>query len=81
MSSFVAGGCLDEFFVTIAPQIAGRDGTLPRPGLVTGASFAPDDPRWARLVALKRAGSHLFTRYALASAPPGESFRGKEHQP
>jgi riboflavin biosynthesis pyrimidine reductase len=74
MGAFVAEHCLDELFLTIAPQIAGRDETLPRPGLVAGRRFAPDDPRWASLVGLKRAGNYLFTRYALgAPDAPGSS--------
>jgi riboflavin biosynthesis pyrimidine reductase len=68
MGDFVAEGCLDELFLTLAPQIAGRNGAVERPGLVAGKHFAPDDPRWGTLVALKRAGSHLFLRYALAPA-------------
>lgn len=65
MGDFVAEACLDELFLTIAPQIAGRDGRLDRPGLVASKHFAPEDARWARLASLKRAGSHLFTRYAM----------------
>lgn len=68
MADFVAERCLDELFLTLAPQIAGRDGGVERPGLVAGRRFAPDDPRWGTLVSLKRAGSHLFLRYALAPA-------------
>jgi riboflavin biosynthesis pyrimidine reductase len=69
MGDFLAERCLDELFLTVAPQVAGRDGSVPRPGLVAGKRFAPDDPRWATLVGLKRAGSHLFLRYALATTP------------
>jgi riboflavin biosynthesis pyrimidine reductase len=65
LGDFLAEGCLDELFLTIAPQIAGRDGAGERPGFVAGQRFAPDDPRWATLVGLKRAESHLLARYAL----------------
>lgn len=68
MGDFIAEACLDELFLTIAPQIAGRDEAGDRPGFVAGKTFAPDDPRWATLVGLKRAGSHLFARYALGSS-------------
>jgi riboflavin biosynthesis pyrimidine reductase len=64
MGEFVAAGALDELFLTVAPQIAGRDGGE-RPGLVAGQTFAPDDPCWTTLIGVKRAGSHLFTRYTL----------------
>jgi riboflavin biosynthesis pyrimidine reductase len=77
MGAFIGEGCLDELFLTIAPQIAGRDASEDRPGFVAGARFAPDDPQWATLVSLKRAGSFLFTRYALASTtgPPNRDTR------
>jgi riboflavin biosynthesis pyrimidine reductase len=31
---FVAHGCVDELFLTVAPQFAGRDGKWPRPGVI-----------------------------------------------
>jgi riboflavin biosynthesis pyrimidine reductase len=67
LSNFLAERCLDEQFLTLAPQIAGREDTSSRPGLVMGMNFAPQDPRWARLVSVKRAESHLFLRYAFAT--------------
>jgi riboflavin biosynthesis pyrimidine reductase len=63
MGDFFAEQCLDELFLTLAPQIAGRDGHIERPGLVMGKRFAPEHPLWGTLVGLKRAGSHLFLRY------------------
>ena len=64
MGDFFAGQALDELFLTLAPQIAGRDEEVKRPGLVMGKLFAPEDPRWGTLVSVKRGGSHLFLRYA-----------------
>ena len=64
MGDFFAEHCLDELFLTLAPQIAGRDGHVERPGLVTGKLFAPEHPLWGTLVGVKCAGSHLFLRYA-----------------
>jgi riboflavin biosynthesis pyrimidine reductase len=66
MSDFFAEQLLDELFLTLAPQVAGRDGTIDRPGLVNGKVFAPDLPVWGTLVGLKRGGDHLFLRYAFA---------------
>ena len=63
MGDFLAEQALDELFLTLAPQIAGRDGKVERPGLVMGKRFAPEDPRWGTLVSIKRGGSHLFLRY------------------
>lgn len=67
LGAFLAEHLLDELFLTFAPQIAGR-AAVERPGLVSGRSFAPVDPRWAKLVEVKRAESHLFLRYALTNA-------------
>ncbi len=64
MGNFFAEQCLDELFLTVAPQVAGRDGLGERPGVVAGRSFAPTDPVWGTLVGVKRAESHLFLRYA-----------------
>jgi len=70
MGDFFAEQCLDELFLTLAPQIAGRDGNVERPGLVAGKTFAPEHPLWGRLISVKRAGSHLFLRYAFDSKYP-----------
>lgn len=64
MGDFLAEKRLDELFLTLAPQVAGRDATHGRPGLVAGQILAPDCPRWGMLVGVKRADSHLFLRYA-----------------
>jgi riboflavin biosynthesis pyrimidine reductase len=68
MADFLAQQCVDELFLTLAPQIAGRDDLSERPGLVAGKSFAPTHPLWGRLIEVKRGGSHLFLRYSLESA-------------
>jgi riboflavin biosynthesis pyrimidine reductase len=64
MSDFFAERLIDELFLTLAPQVAGRDGGMERPGFVSGKLFAPEDPVWGTLVGLKRGGDHLFLRYA-----------------
>ena len=68
MADFLAQRCVDELFLTLAPQIAGRDDLSERPGLVAGKSFAPKHPLWGTLIEVKRGGSHLFLRYSLESA-------------
>jgi riboflavin biosynthesis pyrimidine reductase len=68
MGDFFAEQRLDELFLTLAPQIAGRDESLERPGLVAGKRFAPEQPIWGRLAGIKRGGSHLFLRYAFDAA-------------
>ena len=64
MGDFFAERYLDELFLTLAPQIAGRDSSSERPGLITGKRFAPEHPLWGTLIGVKRGGSHLFLRYA-----------------
>jgi riboflavin biosynthesis pyrimidine reductase len=64
MGDFFAEQALDELFLTLAPQIAGRDEEFDRPGLVMGKRFAPENPLWGTLVSVKRGESHLFLRYA-----------------
>ena len=56
---------LDELFVTLAPQLAGRDEEHPRLALVEGAAFDVATAPWAELGSVRRAGDHLFLRYAL----------------
>ena len=64
IGDFFAEQVLDELFLTLAPQIAGRDRQFERPGLVMGKRFAPEHPVWGSLVSVKRGESHLFLRYA-----------------
>lgn len=54
---------VDELFLTVAPQIAGRSHGAPRLGLVEGLAFSVADAPWWRLVSLARSGEHLFLRY------------------
>jgi riboflavin biosynthesis pyrimidine reductase len=67
LGTFLEEGLLDELFLTLSPQIAGRDTTIERPGLVTGTLFAPERPLWGILVSVKRGRSHLFLRYAFTA--------------
>jgi riboflavin biosynthesis pyrimidine reductase len=64
MGDFLAEHYLNELFLTLAPQIAGRDSSVERPGFVVGKLFAPEHPLWGTLISVRRAGSHLFLRYA-----------------
>ena len=64
LADFYAERLLDEQFLTLAPQIAGRDTGDRRLSLVMGKAFAPDDALWGTLIDLRRGGSHLFLRYS-----------------
>jgi riboflavin biosynthesis pyrimidine reductase len=65
LGHMLAEKCLDELFLTLAPQIAGRDRTVERPGFDAGKIFAPEQPLWNTLMSVKRGENHLFLRYAL----------------
>ena len=60
---FVAARLVDEFFLTLAPQIAGCDVTRPRPTMVWGTEFPPDAAPWLQIRSLKQSGNHLYLRY------------------
>jgi len=57
-------GLIDELFLTVAPQIAGRSPRERRLSLVEGKAFSVAEAPWARLVDLRRSANHLFTRYS-----------------
>lgn len=56
---------VDELFLTLAPQVAGRSPQTPRLGLVENVAFDLGSAPWARLIDLRRAADHLFIRYRL----------------
>jgi riboflavin biosynthesis pyrimidine reductase len=64
MGTLYAERVLDELFLTLAPQVAGRDDSTKRPGFVAGQSLAPASPTWGTLIGAKRAANHLFLRYS-----------------
>lgn len=66
LADFVAEDLLDELFLTLAPQIAGRADANDRPALVEGKLFAPDRAVWSQLCSVKRGDDHLFLRYGIA---------------
>lgn len=61
--TFLAHGCVDELFLTLAPQFAGRDAKRQRPGIVAGAEFLPQTAPWLKLLSVKQCASHLYLRY------------------
>ena len=60
---FIAGEFIDELFLTVAPQIAGRVTEQPRPGLVANVQFSPATAPWWKLISVKNAADYLFLRY------------------
>ncbi len=64
--TLVAQRLVDEIFLTNSPIIIGSPpGRPPRPSLIEGVGFSPDDPPRLRLLSLRRAGDYLFQRLAL----------------
>jgi riboflavin biosynthesis pyrimidine reductase len=68
LGQLVDAGLVDELFLTLAPQLAGRSGANPRLGLIEGSAFAVGSAPWATLRSVHAAGSHLFLRYGLGPA-------------
>jgi riboflavin biosynthesis pyrimidine reductase len=54
---------VDELFLTVAPQVIGRDSATQRLGLAEGVSLTEGRGRWADLTGVRRAGDDLFLRY------------------
>ncbi len=66
LGDFLAEDLVDDVFLTVSPQIAGRNGGYDRPGLVANRAFAPDRPLWTSLVSVRRAADFLFLRHAVS---------------
>jgi riboflavin biosynthesis pyrimidine reductase len=62
---FVAHGCVDELFLTLAPQFAGRNINGQRPGVISGTEFLPETAPWLKVVSVKQSAEHLYLRYSL----------------
>lgn len=60
---FLAAGLIDELFLTLAPQIAGRQAGTPRPSLAGETFFLPETAPWLTLETLKRGSDHVLLRY------------------
>jgi riboflavin biosynthesis pyrimidine reductase len=62
---FLTAGVVDELFLTLSPQIAGRDGDDTRPAIVQGAAFVPGSAPWFQMVSVKEKAAYMFLRYRL----------------
>jgi riboflavin biosynthesis pyrimidine reductase len=64
LGDLLAADAVDELFLTLAPQLIGRDRDHPgRLAFVEGFAFPPEQGRWLELVSVHRAGDHLFLRH------------------
>jgi len=68
LGSLLGAGGLDELFLTVSPRLVGRGPGAARLGLVEGGRPDLRPPAQARLLGLRRHGSHLFIRYELEGA-------------
>ena len=75
MGELIAGGMLDEVFLTVSPVIAGRDQEM-RLGMAAGVELLPARAVWGRLLSLRRHGDYLFTRYGLPARGEDGEARG-----
>jgi len=60
---FLAADAVDELFLTLSPQIAGRAGDVTRPAVVQGVEFAPDSAPRFQMVSVKENAAYLYLRY------------------
>lgn len=68
IGELLGAGLLDELFLTLAPQVAGRDDATQRLALVEGTAFDIATAPWAQLVSVRRSGDHLFLRYGIGNS-------------
>jgi riboflavin biosynthesis pyrimidine reductase len=68
LGSFYEARLVHEQFLSLAPQIAGREDGDGRPSLVMGKTFAPGKPLWGTLVDARRGSRLLFLRYSFPAA-------------
>jgi riboflavin biosynthesis pyrimidine reductase len=64
LATFYKERLVDEQFLSLAPQLAGREIGDARMSLVMGKTFAPRDPLWGRLTDARQGSRLLFLRYS-----------------
>ena len=70
LGAFYAAGLIGEQFLSLAPQIAGREANDGRLSLVMGRTFAPRHPLWGTLIDVRRGNRLLFLRFSFPCAHP-----------
>jgi len=60
---FLAAEAVDELFLTLSPQIAGRKADSARPAIVQGVEFAPDSAPRLEMLSAKAKDAFLYLRY------------------
>jgi riboflavin biosynthesis pyrimidine reductase len=60
---FLAAGVVDELFLTMSPQIAGRKDDSIRPAIAQGVEFEPDSAPQFEVVSVEENAAYLYLRY------------------
>jgi len=60
---FLAAEVIDELFLTMSPQIAGRSGDTTRPAILQGVEFVPESAPWFQMASVKARAAYLYLRY------------------
>jgi riboflavin biosynthesis pyrimidine reductase len=60
---FLAAEAVDELFLTLSPQIAGRKGDSARPAIVQGVEFVPESAPRLQMLSAKANAAYLYLRY------------------
>jgi riboflavin biosynthesis pyrimidine reductase len=68
LGTFYKERLINEQFLSLAPQLSGREPGDARMSLVMGKTFAPADPLWGKLVDVRRGSRLLFLRYSFPHA-------------
>lgn len=67
LATLLRDGTIDELFLTVAPRLLGRSADAHRLGLVEGVAWPAREAPGTVLRSVRRDGSHLFLRYAIAA--------------
>ena len=67
---FLSAEAVDELFMTLSPQIAGRKADAIRPALVQGVEFVPERAPWFQLLSVRQKAEHLYLRYRRTGSRP-----------
>jgi riboflavin biosynthesis pyrimidine reductase len=63
---FMAAQVVDELFLTLSPQVAGRASDTIRPAFVQGTEFTPQSAPWFQILSVKQSADHLYLHYGRA---------------
>ena len=61
--AFLKAGIMHEPFITRSPLVVGENRGNPRPSLVEGTGWLPDDIPRMKILSVRKAGDYLYMRY------------------